>query len=154
MNVKELAEIKREAKKVSKAKKDADELVKKEAKKINKDADEAKKVKSTKTNIKINNINTMITNTFIQPEFRRNVLENIILNKHLSSKKLFQVIMFDNNMNIQDNYTRQGFVFETICQILVITKSIVGLNYIEIFNCVLTFCIVSNDWICPFNISI
>lgn len=96
---------------------------------------ETKAKKETKRNIKIkpNTNNTMTTmTTFVKQDFRSNVLENMFSNKHLSSKELFQGIMFD-NMDLHDD-TRQGWIFETICQILIITKCIVGLNFIEILD--------------------
>jgi len=78
-------------------------------------------------------IKTKAKTTFVKQELRSNVLENMLDNKHLLSKELFQGIMFDNNMDLHDE-TRQGWIFETICQILIITKCIVGLNFIEILD--------------------
>ena len=91
---------------------------------------------SLKNKLKTESLSNTMT-TFINQDFRRNVLENILENRwsnHLSGKDLFKVIMLDNNMDIQDNYVRQGWIYETLCQILVISKCIIGLNYIEILD--------------------
>ena len=61
-------------------------------------------------------------------KFRKSVLDTMLTNKHLLGKELFEYIMFDGDTDER----KQGWIFESLCQILIILKCIVGLNYTEI----------------------
>lgn len=57
---------------------------------------------------------------FINQAFRKDILVNMLVNTKLPGKELFDVIMKENG-ELQDEM-RQGWIFETLCQILIILK--------------------------------
>jgi len=61
-------------------------------------------------------------------KFRKSVLDTMLTNKHLPGKELFKHIMFDGDTDER----KQGFIFESLCQILIILKCIISLNYTEV----------------------
>jgi len=67
---------------------------------------------------------------FINQIFRRDVLANMLANTSLTGKELFDLIITENNSLPSDS--RCGDLFETICEILVITKCIDGIKYTNI----------------------
>jgi len=71
-------------------------------------------------------------NVFINQVFRKDVLANMLANTKLTCKELFDVIMKENN-ELHD-YRRQGWIFETLCQILIILMCIENINYTEIYD--------------------
>lgn len=64
---------------------------------------------------------------FIKQELRKDILSNMLLNTHLIATQLYDLIMTDNNSSPSD--PRKGDIFESLCEILLITKCISGLNY-------------------------
>ena len=72
------------------------------------------------------------TNTFVSQLRRKDVLANMLLNIMLSGSIMFTLLMSDNNSG--PNESRQGFLFETICEILVILKCIPGIDYSNILS--------------------
>jgi hypothetical protein len=57
--------------------------------------------------------------TIINQNNRKDILTNILLNRHLDGKRIFNLIMNENN---NTDERRQGWIFETLCQILIILK--------------------------------
>lgn len=57
---------------------------------------------------------------FINQVFRKDILVNMLANTKLPGKELFDVIMKENG-ELQDE-RRQGWIFETLFQILIILK--------------------------------
>jgi hypothetical protein len=69
---------------------------------------------------------------FINQVFRRDILANMLANKNLTGKELFDLIMKENKELYDER--RQGWIFETLCQILIILKCIENINYTEIYD--------------------
>lgn len=69
---------------------------------------------------------------FIKQHLRKDVLANMLLNKNLSGKELFDMIMKENKELY--NERRQGWIFETLFQILITLKCIENINYTEIHD--------------------
>jgi site-specific DNA-methyltransferase (adenine-specific) len=69
---------------------------------------------------------------FINQVFRKDILANMLTNTKLTGKELFDMIMKENK-NLYDE-RRQGWIFETLCQILIILKCIENINYTEIYD--------------------
>ena len=91
-----------------------------------------KKSKTKITKIKITPTNFIIEEDFINQINRKDVLINMLSNTHLTGAKIFELIMTDNYSSPIES--RQGWLFETLCIILIITKCIIGLNYTEILD--------------------
>jgi len=72
---------------------------------------------------------SLITEYFINQQFRKDVFANMLSNKHLTGQQLFDLIM---EKKILCDERRQGWIFETICLILIILKCIDNINYTEI----------------------
>lgn len=68
----------------------------------------------------------------IKQVFRKDVLANMLSNLKLAGKLLFDLIMSDNNSSPISS--RKGDLFETLCEILLVTKCICGLNYTNIMS--------------------
>jgi hypothetical protein len=68
----------------------------------------------------------------IEQYYRRDVLENMLNNTHLTGKELFDIIMSDNNTSPTDS--RRGDLYETLCEILIILKCIENINYTNIMD--------------------
>lgn len=61
-------------------------------------------------------------------KLRKSILDTMLTSQHLTGKELYDSIMFDGDTDER----KQGWIFETLCQILIILKCVVGLNYTEI----------------------
>ena len=59
---------------------------------------------------------------FIKQTLRKDVLTNLLLNKHLPAPFLFDLVMNENGSN--PSASRKGFIFETLSTILTIAKTI------------------------------
>lgn len=110
----------------------------KELKKVDKDGEMQKEekdmVKTTETELANNH------QSFVFQVTRRDVLknmynlatsseQNMVLNKGTA---IYERIMSDNGNN--PNASRQGFLFETICQMLIVLKCLVSLDYTKIMD--------------------
>jgi len=69
---------------------------------------------------------------FINQVFRKDILANMLANTKLTGKELFDMIMKENKELYDER--RQGWIFETFCQILIILKCIENINYTEIYD--------------------
>jgi site-specific DNA-methyltransferase (adenine-specific) len=69
-------------------------------------------------------------NIFINQLFRKDILSNMLSNKHLTGDELFHIIMTDNNSSPSDS--RRGDLYESLCENLVLLKCIPTLNYTDI----------------------
>jgi len=63
---------------------------------------------------------------------RTDILSNMLSHKQLSGEKLFELLMTDGNSSITRDETRQGWIFESIVQIVILLKCMTGLHYTEI----------------------
>ena len=91
-----------------------------------------KKVKSKLLTKKVELINEdKENNVFINQVFRKDILANMLANTKLTGKELFDVIMKENKE--LDDERRQGWIFETLCQILICLKCMENINYTEIY---------------------
>jgi hypothetical protein len=72
------------------------------------------------------------TPVFMNQLFRKDILANMLANTKLTGKELFDMIMKENSDLY--NERRQGWIFETLYQILIILKCIENLNYTEIYD--------------------
>jgi len=68
--------------------------------------------------------------SFVPQIKRKDVLTNMLLNIKLIGALLFEILITDNKLGPSDS--RQGDLFETICEILVILKCIPEINYSNI----------------------
>jgi len=71
------------------------------------------------------------TSVFVNQVFRKDILANMLANRNLTGKELFSRIMNENKKI--HNERRQGWIFETLCQILIILKCIQNIHYTEIY---------------------
>ena len=72
---------------------------------------------------------------FMKQVNRRDVLTNITKNTHKSGRELFELLMTENGKRkMDDKSSRQGKVFETICQIVIAFKCVIGFHYTEIYD--------------------
>uniref|UniRef100_A0A6C0EUV3 site-specific DNA-methyltransferase (adenine-specific) n=1 Tax=viral metagenome TaxID=1070528 RepID=A0A6C0EUV3_9ZZZZ len=69
---------------------------------------------------------------FIKQIFRKDILVNMLANTNLAGKELFDLIMKENNELCDER--RQGWIFETLCQILISLKCYENINYTEIYD--------------------
>jgi hypothetical protein len=69
---------------------------------------------------------------FVNQVFRRDILVNMLANTNLSGKELFDLIMKENKEAHDER--RQGWIFETLCQILIILKCLENISYTEIYD--------------------
>ena len=74
----------------------------------------------------------LVENDFINQIYRKDVLENMLANTNLTGIELFNFIMRENKEFCDER--RQGWIFETLCQILIILKCIENINYTEIYD--------------------
>jgi hypothetical protein len=68
----------------------------------------------------------------IKQVFRKDLLTNMLLNKELSGKKIFNMLINENKEIIDER--RRGWIFESLCQILIMLKCIENINYTEIYS--------------------
>jgi hypothetical protein len=57
----------------------------------------------------------------------------MLRNLRIPGKDLFRLLMTD-NANTSDDFTRMGWLYETICQLMIICKCVAGLDYTEIYQ--------------------
>lgn len=69
---------------------------------------------------------------FIKQVYRKDILANMLANNSLTGKKLFDAIMKEDK-ELYDA-RRQGWIFESLCQILIILKCIENINYTGIYH--------------------
>ncbi len=69
---------------------------------------------------------------FTEQSHRKDVLQNMISNTHLTGKELFDLIMTDYK-NVANEERRQGLIFECLCQILIALKCFGDLIYSEVY---------------------
>ena len=69
---------------------------------------------------------------FTEQSHRKDVLQNMISNTHLTGKELFDLIMTDYK-NVANEERRQGWIFECLCQILIALKCFGDLIYSEVY---------------------
>ena len=95
-----------------------------------------KKTKKVKSKLLTKKVELIIEdeekNVFINQVFRKDILANMLANTKLTGKELFDVIMKENKELYDER--RQGWIFETLCQILIILKCIENINYTEIYD--------------------
>jgi hypothetical protein len=72
-------------------------------------------------------------NSFARPNIRIDVLATMLRNLRIPGKDMFRLLMTD-NANTSDDFTRMGWLYETICQIMIICKCVTGLDYTEIYE--------------------
>src|SRR5210317_690221 len=77
----------------------------------------------------------MLSN-FISQKNRVHILENMInnLSGNIKPEDIYNYIMHDNNVTITDNYRRQGWIFESLCEILIYTRCIPEIDYTTILE--------------------
>jgi hypothetical protein len=63
---------------------------------------------------------------------RKDVLQNILLFSHLPTKELLQLLLNENTSQV--NESRRGFIYETLCIILIVTKCVVRLQYAKFMD--------------------
>ena len=71
-------------------------------------------------------------NVFVNQVFRKDILVNMLANTKLTGKELFDIIIKENKELYDER--RQGWIFETLWQILIILKCIENINYTEIYD--------------------
>lgn len=81
---------------------------------------------------KINNTPNTPHSPFINQVLRKDVLENMLSNTNLSGKDLFDLIMKENKEASDER--RQGWIFETICQLLIVLKCMENIHYTAIYD--------------------
>ena len=84
------------------------------------------KIKKVKSKLLTKKVELIIEdeekNVFINQVFRKDILANMLANTKLTGKELFDVIMKENKELYDER--RQGWIFETLCQILIPMYSI------------------------------
>ncbi len=95
-----------------------------------------KKTKKVKSKLLTKKIELIIEDeekhVFINQVFRKDILANMLANTKLTGKELYDVIMKENK-ELNDE-RRKGWIYETLCQILIILKCIENINYTEIYH--------------------
>ena len=71
--------------------------------------------------------------TFFKQITRKDVLVNMLKNTSLTGQKMFELIITDNN-DKDTSPTRQGWIYETLWQIVIILKCVNGINYTQILD--------------------
>ena len=77
------------------------------------------------------------TNKFIAHVYRKDILANILSHTELGGEKLFRKLITDKNVDgchADRDRKRQGWIFESICQISMTMKLIENLEYTEIYE--------------------
>jgi hypothetical protein len=81
-----------------------------------------KKTKKVKSKLLTKKVELIIEDeeksVFINQVFRKDILANMLANTKLTGKELFDMIMKENKELYDER--RQGWIFETLCQILII----------------------------------
>ena len=68
---------------------------------------------------------------FIKQLFRDDILKNMLSLIHLGGKEMYNIIMTDNNSS-STSERRQGWIYESVFQILVVLKCVEGISYTHI----------------------
>ena len=97
----------------------------------NKKQDKSKKVKKCKKVISCKKHKVKLT--FNKQINRADVLENLLNNLHLTGEELFNLIIKEKSQET-DRATREGWVFESLCEILIALRCVNGLNYTQIYE--------------------
>jgi hypothetical protein len=69
----------------------------------------------------------------IQQTIRKDVLCTLLLNKHLPCNDLFNLIM-NENKDCGNDERRRGWLFESLCQIIILLKCIENINYTGVYD--------------------
>ena len=70
---------------------------------------------------------------FVRQVTRKDVLRNMLKNTSLTGEEMFELIITDNN-DKDTNSIRQGWLFESLWQIVIILKGVNGINYTQILD--------------------
>ena len=70
--------------------------------------------------------------SFNVQKYRKDILSNMLANLKLSGKEMFDLIIMEGKEVIDER--RQGWIFESLCQILIALKCVQDLNYSEILE--------------------
>ena len=73
-----------------------------------------------------------MSKSFNIQKYRKDILSNMLANLKLSGKEMYDLIMMENKEVIDER--RQGWLFESLCQILILLKCVQNLNYSEILE--------------------
>ena len=73
-----------------------------------------------------------MSKSFNIQKYRKDILSNMLANLKLSGKEMYNLIMMENKEVIDER--RQGWIFESLCQILIVLKCVQNLNYSEILE--------------------
>ena len=73
-----------------------------------------------------------MSKSFNIQKYRKDILSNMLANLKLTGKELYDLIMMENKEVIDER--RQGWLFESLCQILILLKCVQNLNYSEILE--------------------
>ena len=73
-----------------------------------------------------------MSKSFNIQKYRKDILSNMLANLKLSGKEMYDLIMMENKEVIDER--RQGWIFESLCQILIVLKCVQNLNYSEILE--------------------
>jgi site-specific DNA-methyltransferase (adenine-specific) len=96
-----------------------------------------KKIKSkskSKSNKTIKLVIVEENDKFVNQVYRKDILENMLLHKHLTGKELYDLIMTENHSSNTPSDSRLGDTFETLCEILTLLKCIHGLDYTKFLH--------------------
>ena len=78
------------------------------------------------------NIEFKMSTSFNIQKYRKDILSNMLANLKLSGKEMFDLIMMENTEVVDER--RQGWIYESLCLILIAVKCVQGLNYSEILE--------------------
>ena len=73
-----------------------------------------------------------MSKSFNIQKYRKDILSNMLANLKLTGKEMYDLIMMENKEVIDER--RQGWIFESLCQILIVLKCVQNLNYSEILE--------------------
>ena len=73
-----------------------------------------------------------MSKSFNVQKYRKDILSNMLANLKLTGKEMYNLIMMENKEVIDER--RQGWIFESLCQILIVLKCVQNLNYSEILE--------------------
>ena len=77
---------------------------------------------------------TLQKSVFKKQVYRKDMLENMLNNMYLQGKELFEFLLKEETKQEEKREAREGWLFETICQILISLKCIKGINYNQIYE--------------------
>lgn len=73
-----------------------------------------------------------MNSNFNNQKYRKDILSNMLANINLTGKEMYDLIMMENKELIDER--RQGWIFESLCQILIIMRCVQNINYSEILE--------------------